>query len=60
MQSKLIILAFSFFFVIQNQSFAQSKKMPSSFLVAIEQDNNFGFYPSMFGSFGIRQILQVR
>ncbi len=49
-----------FLLCFTNNLFAQLDtdiKAPSTFAVAINQDNAFGFYPSVFGSFGLNENL---
>ena len=35
----------------------ESEKVPPTFTVAVNQDNAFGFYPSVFGTFGVNDHL---
>ena len=48
----LLLLCLLFSFSLSAQLTTESKA-PSTFAVAINQDNAFGFYPSIFGSFGL-------
>ena len=44
--------------VAANEIFAQSEgseERPSTFTISISQENAFGFYPAIFGSFGLSE-----
>lgn len=45
----LLLVLFSFSFSLN----AQDQEKPSSITLVINQDNAFGFYPAVFGSFGV-------
>lgn len=50
-----LLLLTPFLLFAQTEDNSGAEKAPSSFSLAINQDNAFGFYPAIYGSFGLNK-----